>query len=85
MISISNIFEGKPAAQSSAESRRDWAKQRMAEAKAAAANGRIDQKTLQQKLKYWQRVSAGSTGTTAESQAGIAPSTADLKTTGTFF
>ena len=87
MISITYLFEQekRQAAESSAVSRRNWAKQRMVEAKAAAASGRIDQKTLQQRLKYWQKALAGSAGSPAEAQAGTAANAHELKTMGTFF
>ncbi len=88
MISIVNLLfeqEGRRRVVQSADLRRQWALQRMAEARAAAASGRIDQKTLQQKLRYWQKVAAGSVGSPSQAAAGLAPSLTDLKTAGSFF
>lgn len=88
MISVSELFEQqekKPAAQSSAVQRRQWASQRLAELKSAAASGRVNMKTYQQKLKYWQKISSGTVGSKTAQETGSGPSADDLKTAGTFF
>ena len=87
MLSISQLFEQneRPRIESSASIRRGWAKQRIAEARAAAAAGKIDQKTLQQRVKYWLKVASGAVASPSELQSGTGASAAELKTVGTFF
>jgi hypothetical protein len=82
MIECNSLFE---AASSSATEREEFANQRIADLKSARAQGRIDQKSFQNRLRYWIKVKSGSIGSPKSVESGASPGMSDLKTAGNYF